>query len=205
MLIDYALLFLILCVYHLQVKAMLGAKKLLAEKKGPTKSTKATKSAQAGAVSSFDAMDTMLLLSRCPDVPAASSVASAEKLLVQIQALSPTTNALTPLGVHLSTLPCMPRIGRLAVYGALLGCAYSATVVGACMSVRSPFNPSQDAEVVRAVNRAKVRIPLIIFFDSIASFSDCVLVSVLSLIGSIFGRLCAAVGLHGVGEFSERI
>uniref|UniRef100_A0A7S3M923 RNA helicase n=1 Tax=Spumella elongata TaxID=89044 RepID=A0A7S3M923_9STRA len=139
----------------LQVKAMLGAKKLLAEKKGPTKSTKATKSAQAGSVSPLDAMDTMLLLSRCPDVPAASSVASAEKLLIQIQALSPTTSALTPLGVHLSTLPCMPRIGRLAVYGALLGCAYSATVVGACMSVRSPFNPSQDSEVVRAVNRAK--------------------------------------------------
>ena len=140
---------------------MLGAKKQLAEKKGSTKSNKATKSAQAGSVSPFDAMDTMLLLSRCPDVPAASSVASAEKLLVQIQALSPTTSALTPLGVHLSTLPCMPRIGRLAVYGALLGCAYSATVVGACMSVRSPFNPSQDAEVVRAVNRAKVSSPFL--------------------------------------------
>lgn len=139
---------------------MLGAKKLLAEKNASTKGTKPSKATQGGAVSQLDAMDTMLLLGRCPDVPAASSVASAEKLLIQIQALSPTSNALTPLGVHLSTLPCMPRIGRLAVYGALLGCAYSATVVGACMSVRSPFNPSQDAEVVRAVNRAKVRISM---------------------------------------------
>lgn len=138
----------------LQVKAMLGAKKKLADLTGNKKNTKAAKASPGE--SSFGPLDTMLLLSRCPDVPLENSVHSAEKLLVQIQALSPTTGALTPLGEHLSTLPCMPRIGRLAVYGALLGCVSSACAVGACMSVRSPFNPSQDPEVVRCVNRAKV-------------------------------------------------
>jgi len=138
----------------LQVKAMLGAKKKLADRTGAKKNTKAAKGAPSDA--SFGPLDTMLLLSRCPDVPLESSVHSAEKLLVQIQALNPATSALTPLGEHLSTLPCMPRIGRLAVYGALLGCVYGACVVGACMSVRSPFNPSQDPEVVRCVSRAKV-------------------------------------------------
>lgn len=138
----------------LQVKAMLGAKKKLADSIGVKKSAQATKSSTKGV--SLDPLDTMLLLSRCPDVPLESSVLSAEKLLVQIQALDPASKALTPLGEHLSTLPCMPRIGRLAVYGALLGCVYSACAVAACMSVRSPFNPSQDPEVVRSVNRAKV-------------------------------------------------
>ena len=31
--------------------------------------------------------------------------------------------ALTPLGKHLAELPCAPKVGRLLIYGTLLGCA----------------------------------------------------------------------------------
>jgi HrpA-like RNA helicase len=34
----------------------------------------------------------------------------------------PNTFTLTPLGRHLAELPCSPKIGRLLVYGTLLGC-----------------------------------------------------------------------------------
>ena len=34
----------------------------------------------------------------------------------------PNNFTLTPLGRHLAELPCSPKIGRLLVYGALLGC-----------------------------------------------------------------------------------
>jgi HrpA-like RNA helicase len=99
----------------------------------------------------------MALLCRCPDVPSEPSVQAAEKLLVQIQALDPVSRVLTPLGRHLSALPCAPRIGRLAIFGALLGCSYAATCMAACMAVRNPFSTSPDPEAVRGVRAAQVR------------------------------------------------
>jgi ATP-dependent RNA helicase DHX57 len=98
----------------------------------------------------------MTLLCRCPDVPTEASVNAAEQLLVQIQALNAETGLLTALGRHLSTLPCMPRVGKLCIYGALMGCTYSASAVAACMTVRSPFISSQDSDMQRRVQNAKV-------------------------------------------------
>lgn len=150
----------------LQVKAMLNANSSLFVTQTGAAKNSAAKGAKGGGVSgttasasvanSVTSNNTMTLLCRCPDVPTATSVTAAELLLTQIQALDANTGALTPLGRHLATLPCMPRVGRLAIFGAMLGCVYAATAVAAGMTVRTPFITSQDAEVVRCVNAAKV-------------------------------------------------
>ena len=93
------------------------------------------------------------LLRRCPDPPSRSAVQAAIRNLVAIQALDSGSggpdsqggsngndrNAITPLGRHLADLPCDPAIGRLLVYGALLGCVFPAAAVAAALCVRSPF------------------------------------------------------------------
>jgi HrpA-like RNA helicase len=141
----------------LQVKAMLsdGA----AEQTAQTGKQKSAAAEEGRAKAS-----SMTLLCRCPDVPPEASVQAAEQLLVQIQALNADTGLLTPLGRHLSTLPCMPRVGKLCIYGALLSCVYPATAVAACMTVRSPFLSSSDPELQRKVRAAKV-----ITFDMLSS------------------------------------
>jgi HrpA-like RNA helicase len=89
------------------------------------------------------------LLKRCPDPPLRSSIVIAENILKSIQALD-QTGELTSLGQHLSTLPCDPKIGRLLIYGALFGCTYAASAVGACLTNRSPFitAPSNSTEAI---------------------------------------------------------
>ena len=133
----------------LQVKAMMGNDNNLV--------TVSEKQRSTGVSGGSSNSSSMALLCRCPDVPSESSVLAAEQLLQQIQALDSTTGLLTPLGRHLSALPCMPRVGKLCIYGALLGCVYTATAVAACMTLRTPFLTSQDSEVVRRVQLAKVR------------------------------------------------
>ena len=135
----------------LQVKAMMGNDNNLV-----TTAVETQRSTGVSGSSSSNS-SSMALLCRCPDVPSESSVLAAEQLLQQIQALDSTTGLLTPLGRHLSALPCMPRVGKLCIYGALLGCVYTATAVAACMTLRTPFLTSQDSEVVRRVQLAKVR------------------------------------------------
>lgn len=44
----------------------------------------------------------------------------------------PNAFSLTPLGRHLAELPCSPKIGRLLVYGALLGCTGSLGILVNC-------------------------------------------------------------------------
>jgi hypothetical protein len=90
------------------------------------------------------------LLSRCPDPPLRTSIIIAENILKSIQALDQETGEITSLGQHLSTLPCDPKIGRLLVYGALFGCTYAASAVGACLTNRSPFitAPSNSTEAI---------------------------------------------------------
>ena len=88
----------------------------------------------------------MVLLSKCPDVPSQQAVASAEQYLVQIGALDPETGALTALGGHLTSLPCAPRVGKMLIYGVLLCCTFPASCVAAGLTVRSPFLTPQHAD-----------------------------------------------------------
>jgi ATP-dependent RNA helicase DHX36 len=56
------------------------------------------------------------LLSRCIDPPTTQAVMQAEQYLMRLQALN-KQKELSPLGHHLSTLPCSPNIGRMLIYG----------------------------------------------------------------------------------------
>jgi HrpA-like RNA helicase len=49
------------------------------------------------------------------------------------------SSELTALGYHLATLPVDPRVGKLMIYGSLLGCVDPALTIAASMSSRSPF------------------------------------------------------------------
>lgn len=84
---------------------------------------------------------------------------AAERFLEQIQALG-RDHELTPLGQHLSLMPCSPQVGRLLVFGALLGCVNPASsAAAACLMAKGPFaTPAPaDKDLQRRIETAKVR------------------------------------------------
>jgi HrpA-like RNA helicase len=66
-------------------------------------------------------MDIMGFFSTLIEPPSCSTVESAIDTLVDLNALDPETERLTPLGKHLTKLPMDAQLGKLLVYGALLG------------------------------------------------------------------------------------
>lgn len=46
---------------------------------------------------------------------------------------------LTPLGFHLARLPVEPHIGKLILFGALLGCLDPVLTIAAALSFKDPF------------------------------------------------------------------
>ena len=59
--------------------------------------------------------------------------------------VSVTREELTPLGQHLARMPLDARIGKILIYGALLGCLEPALTIAAAMSLsRSPFLSPMD-------------------------------------------------------------
>jgi ATP-dependent RNA helicase DHX36 len=82
-------------------------------------------------------------LQRALQPPEPRAVSNAMALLSAIGALAhdaphdaPT---LSPLGVHLAALPVDPRIGKMLVTAAVLGCAPAAATVAAALAQRDPF------------------------------------------------------------------
>ena len=70
-------------------------------------------------------------------------------------ATSEAKEEMTPLGHHIARMPLEPRIAKILIYGALLGCIDPALTIAAAMSLsRSPFlTPSdkrQEANAARA-------------------------------------------------------
>ncbi|TKS84319.1 ATP-dependent RNA helicase DHX29 [Collichthys lucidus] len=61
-------------------------------------------------------------LSRALDPPQPQSVSNAVNLLRKIGACHPSDHVLTPLGHHLASLPVNVKIGKMLIYGAILGC-----------------------------------------------------------------------------------
>lgn len=49
------------------------------------------------------------------------------------------SEALTPLGFHLARLPVEPHIGKLILFGALLGCLDPVLTIAASLSFKDPF------------------------------------------------------------------
>jgi Helicase associated domain (HA2) len=49
-------------------------------------------------------------------------------------------------GCHLSALPCPARVGKMLVYGAVLGCLDPVLSIAAALTCRSPFLSPRDPE-----------------------------------------------------------
>eukprot|EP00397_Hematodinium_sp_SG-2012_P004472 GEMP01004484.1.p1 GENE.GEMP01004484.1~~GEMP01004484.1.p1 ORF type:complete len:1134 (+),score=294.52 GEMP01004484.1:166-3567(+) len=88
------------------------------------------------------------LLLSAPTPPTANEIDKARRDLEELGALN--SEGVTPLGHHLARLPCDCRVGKLLVYGALLGCAEEAAAVAGMLSVRNPFlRAKEDQEEKR--------------------------------------------------------
>ena len=77
-------------------------------------------------------------LGKALEPPKEDSVTSAIKTLKQIGALNEKEN-LTPLGQHLAVLPVDVRVGKMLLYGAVLGCLSPVLTIAAVLGGRAPF------------------------------------------------------------------
>jgi HrpA-like RNA helicase len=79
---------------------------------------------------------------RLVEPPTPTAVSKAVEELVFLEAINDSEGqeALTALGVHLSTLPVDCRIGKLILLGAMFGVCDEALTIAATLSYRSPFN-----------------------------------------------------------------
>lgn len=93
-------------------------------------------------------------LSRALDPPQPQSVSNAVNLLRKIGACHPTHHLLTPLGHHLASLPVNVKIGKMLIYGAILGCLEPIATIAAAITEKSPFstpmNRKDEANLAKA-------------------------------------------------------
>ena len=79
---------------------------------------------------------------------------SPARMLRRLGALD-TDEAITPLGTHLARMPVDLRVGKMLLYGAMLGCVDPVLTIAAAMSLQrspflSPFEQRKEAERARA-------------------------------------------------------
>ena len=102
--------------------------------------------------------DPVGLLLRCIDAPSSEAIDTSLRSLTALQALRQQESlVIAPLGRHLIHLPCDPTIGKMLIYGALLGVAAEAAAVAACLVSRDPFWSGPDESRRAAVRDAKAR------------------------------------------------
>ncbi|XP_056146501.1 ATP-dependent RNA helicase DHX29 [Lampris incognitus] len=93
-------------------------------------------------------------LSRALDAPQPQSVSNAVSLLRKIGACHPESHQLTPLGHHLASLPVNVKIGKMLIYGAILGCLDPIATIAAAITEKSPFftpmDRKEEANLVKA-------------------------------------------------------
>uniref|UniRef100_A0A669EWS9 ATP-dependent RNA helicase DHX29 n=1 Tax=Oreochromis niloticus TaxID=8128 RepID=A0A669EWS9_ORENI len=93
-------------------------------------------------------------LSRALDAPQPQSVSNAVNLLRKIGACHPDDHILTPLGHHLASLPVNVKIGKMLIYGAILGCLEPIATIAAAITEKSPFftpmNRKEEANLAKA-------------------------------------------------------
>ncbi|TKS80928.1 ATP-dependent RNA helicase DHX36 [Collichthys lucidus] len=77
-------------------------------------------------------------LEKALDPPTEQAVNLAIKNLTDLNALDRVEN-LTALGFHLARLPVEPHIGKLILFGALLGCLDPVLTIAASLSFKDPF------------------------------------------------------------------
>jgi ATP-dependent RNA helicase DHX29 len=78
-------------------------------------------------------------LSQALDPPSAKNIRRAIDALVDVRALTASTEELTPLGVQLARLPLDVFLGKLILLGAVFKCLDMAITVAAILSSKSPF------------------------------------------------------------------
>ncbi|XP_041825881.1 ATP-dependent RNA helicase DHX29 isoform X2 [Melanotaenia boesemani] len=93
-------------------------------------------------------------LSRALDAPQPQSVSNAVNLLRKIGACHADNHILTPLGHHLASLPINVKIGKMLIYGAILGCLEPIATIAAAITEKSPFstpmNSKDEANLAKA-------------------------------------------------------
>ncbi|XP_077398552.1 ATP-dependent RNA helicase DHX29 [Vanacampus margaritifer] len=93
-------------------------------------------------------------LSGALDAPQPQSVMNAVNLLRKIGACQPGHHLLTPLGQHLANLPVNVKIGKMLIYGAILGCLEPIATIAAAITEKSPFstpmNRKEEANLAKA-------------------------------------------------------
>jgi ATP-dependent RNA helicase DHX57 len=77
-------------------------------------------------------------LGKALEPPKVESVEAAVASLKRLGALD-ERECLTPLGQHLATLPVDVRVGKMLLYGSMLGCLDPVLTIAAVLSGRSPF------------------------------------------------------------------
>ncbi|KAK0615208.1 P-loop containing nucleoside triphosphate hydrolase protein [Bombardia bombarda] len=73
------------------------------------------------------------------DAPSAKNIRRAIDALVDVRALNPSTEELTPLGLQLARLPLDVFLGKLILLGSVFKCLDMAITVAAILSSKSPF------------------------------------------------------------------
>ncbi|TSM12535.1 ATP-dependent RNA helicase DHX29 [Bagarius yarrelli] len=79
-------------------------------------------------------------LSCALDAPPQQAVCNAVGTLRKIGACQRESYTLTPLGLHLASLPVNAKIGKMLIFGAVLGCLEPVATIAAAMSEKSPFS-----------------------------------------------------------------
>ncbi|EOD16021.1 hypothetical protein EMIHUDRAFT_421878 [Emiliania huxleyi CCMP1516] len=92
-------------------------------------------------------------LARALQPPSADAVEESCRSLRLAGALD-AADALTPLGAHLARMPLDVRVGKMVLYGALLGCIDPVLTIAAALSTRrspflTPFEQRQAADAAR--------------------------------------------------------
>ncbi|XP_026798594.3 ATP-dependent RNA helicase DHX29 isoform X1 [Pangasianodon hypophthalmus] len=92
-------------------------------------------------------------LSHALDAPPQQAVCNAVGMLRKIGACQRESYVLTPLGLHLASLPVNAKIGKMLIFGAILGCLEPVATIAAAMSEKSPFstpmNRKEEANLAR--------------------------------------------------------
>lgn len=79
-------------------------------------------------------------LQRAVTPPSQQAIDRAVLFLQEIQAMDHEQhNLLTPLGFHLGTLPLDVKLGKMLVFGALLGCLDPILTIASTLATKSPF------------------------------------------------------------------
>lgn len=85
-------------------------------------------------------------LQKAMSPPSERAIWNALDLLVDLGAMNPDSNELTPLGDCLSVLTVDPRVGKMLIWSYLLGCTRVASNMACGMSSKPPFVMPHPAE-----------------------------------------------------------